>query len=114
MAVCGPSSSGKSTCVSILIEALKKMFSRKNTSCSYKHDHVNILATSDLNFMFGFTNDFGDWVDGVVPNLLKKAGQNFSRHTCSTWITLDGPLHDYWCYKLKALIGQEKVHSVLL
>lgn len=109
VAVCGPSSSGKSTCVSILIEALKKMFSRKNTSCSYKHDHVNILATSDLNFMFGFTNDFGDWVDGVVPNLLKKAGQNFSRHTCSTWITLDGPLHDYWCYKLKALIGQEKV-----
>ena len=76
---------------------------------SYKHEQLNVLAVRDLSLMFGYIDGTGDWVDGVFTALMKKANQQLAGHKISTWISLDGPLHDGWCCKLRSLIESSKV-----
>lgn len=109
--VCGDSMSGKSTIVSTLIEALRQMDMQSYEECSmsYKHEHITVLAVSSLDQMFGYTNAVNEWVEGVFTVAMKKANQRLVMHTLCTWITLDGPLCDEWCFHLESLLNQSKV-----
>ena len=78
---------------------------------SYKHEQLNVLAVSQLKLMFGYLDQSDDWVDGVFTWLMRKANQQLAVHKICTWITLDGPLHDDWCCKLRNLVQSSKVTS---
>lgn len=73
---------------------------------------MNVLAVSSLHQMFGHMNTSNEWVDGVFTVAMKKANQQLIMHKLSTWITLDGPLCDEWCWYLESLLNDSKVGSI--
>lgn len=109
--MCGGSQNGKSTIVSTLMESLRRLTSQtsKDSSLSYKHEHINVLAVTSLDQMFGYMNSANEWVDGIFTTVMKKSNQQLTTHKLSTWITLDGPLRDGWCLYLESLINESKV-----
>lgn len=109
--LCGGSKSGKSTIVSTLIESLRQLVTQtsKESSLSYKQEHINVLAVPSLDQMFGHVNSADEWVDGVFTVVMKKANQKLIMHKLSTWITLDGPLCEGWCLYLESLLNESKV-----
>uniref|UniRef100_A0A7M5WVD3 Uncharacterized protein n=2 Tax=Clytia hemisphaerica TaxID=252671 RepID=A0A7M5WVD3_9CNID len=110
--ICGQSKTGKSTLVQILIQSLGILAEEtdKENHITYHQEHINVLAVSSLEQIFGCINEAGDWVNGVFTVALKKANQSLLQHKQSTWITLDGPLHDGWCSALNGLFEQRKVY----
>ena len=45
---------------------------------------------------------------------MKKANQHLLKNKLSTWVTLDGPLHEEWCASMNGLFNRDKVTIVLL
>lgn len=77
---------------------------------AYHHEHINVLAVSSLDQMFGCINEANDgWDDGIFTALVKKANQNLLKNKLSTWVSLDGPLLDEWCASMNGLFNKEKV-----
>jgi hypothetical protein len=111
--LCGGSQTGKSTVVRILLESLRQLAQQrdKENHMSYRHQHINVLAVSSLNQMFGCINEADEWVDGIFTVTMKKANQHLLKHKLSTWITLDGALHDGWCSYMNGLFSDEKVST---
>ena len=57
--LCGKSQTGKSTMVEVLLHALRKHTREydRDSQMAYHHEHINVLAVSSLNQMFGTIND---------------------------------------------------------
>ncbi|XP_075124385.1 uncharacterized protein LOC142197756 [Leptodactylus fuscus] len=100
----GPSASGKSSCISILLQALNHI---KVSSGGVPHKSVKIhpLSVDNRTLMFGGQNASHMWQDGVISYLWKKA----IRSTCNTWLWFDGPLNSSWADNFNSVLGPEKV-----
>ena len=57
--MCGKSQTGKSTMVEVLLHSLRKHTREhdRDSQMAYHHEHINVLAVSSLNQMFGTIND---------------------------------------------------------
>ena len=97
-----------------MIDSLKELAAKSHKILqSYKQVHINVLSVANLKLMFGYMDENCEWVDGVFTTIMKKANQQLTVHKSSTWITLDGPLHDEWCSALKTLVKEDKVRKFL-
>lgn len=112
--VAGPPGTGKSSCISGLVETLSEcsLMKHKNTG-SQMHTHrlqrINPLAVSDPALMFGKVNSSSDFEDGIFTAYFRKANKEHSVHKMTTWICLDAPLHQGWAEFLSSALDKGEV-----
>ncbi|XP_068137634.1 dynein axonemal heavy chain 5-like isoform X2 [Hyperolius riggenbachi] len=102
--VAGPPASGKSSCISILVQALNHL-QVSNEEPAHKIVRINPLSVDDRALMFGGMNASNMWQDGVVTYMWKKAIRNH----CNTWMWFDGQLSCNWTDNFNSVLGEEKV-----
>ena len=99
--------------VQVLLHSLRKHTREhdRDSQMAYQHEHINVLGVSSLDQMFGTINEAsgGDWEDGIFTAVMKKANQHLLKNKLTTWVTLDGPLHEEWCASMNGLFNREKV-----
>ncbi|XP_069830783.1 uncharacterized protein [Dendropsophus ebraccatus] len=102
--VAGPPASGKSSCISTLVQALNHI-QISNGEASHKIMKIHPLSVDNMTLMFGGQNASHMWQDGVISYLWKKAIRNH----CTTWLWFDGPLNGSWADNFSSVLGPEKV-----
>lgn len=116
--VAGPPGTGKSSCISGLVETLSEcsLIKHKNTG-SQMHTHklqrINPLGVSDPALMFGKVNSSSDFEDGIFTAYFRKANKEHSVHKMTTWICLDAPLHQGWAEFLSSALDKGQVRTIL-
>ena len=116
--VAGPPGTGKSSCISGLVETLSEcsLTKHKNTG-SQMHTHklqrINPLAVSDPALMFGKVNSSSDFEDGIFTAYFRKANKDHSVHKMTTWLCLDAPLHQGWAEFLSSALDKGEVMTCL-
>ncbi|XP_048577711.1 dynein axonemal heavy chain 8 isoform X3 [Nematostella vectensis] len=116
--VAGPPGTGKSSCISALIETLTECSATKHKNTgSPMHTHklqkVYPLGVSDPALMFGRINTSGDFEDGIFTAYWRKANKEHSVHQMTTWICLDAPLHHGWAEMLSSVLDNGGYLSLL-
>ncbi|XP_068697910.1 dynein axonemal heavy chain 8-like [Montipora foliosa] len=111
--VAGPPGTGKSSCISGLVETLSEcsLIKHKNTGSqihSHKLQRINPLSVSDPSLMFGKVNASSDFEDGIFTAYFRKANKEHSVHKMTTWICLDAPLHHEWAEFLSSALDKGK------
>ena len=112
--VAGPPGTGKSSCISGLVETLSEcsLIKHKNTGSpmhSHKLQRINPLGVSDPALMFGKVNSASDFEDGIFTAYFRKANKEHSVHKMTTWICLDAPLHHGWSEFLSSALDKGQV-----
>ncbi|XP_077137822.1 dynein axonemal heavy chain 5-like [Ranitomeya variabilis] len=102
--VAGPPASGKSSCISVLIQALNHI-QVSSGETSHKIVKVHPLSVDNRTLMFGGQNTSHMWQDGVISYLWKKAIRNH----CNSWLWFDGPLNSSWADNFNSVLGPENV-----
>lgn len=116
--VAGPPGTGKSSCISGLVETLSEcsLIKHKNTG-SQMHTHklqrINPPGVSDPALMFGKVNSSSDFEDGIFTAYFRKANKEHSVHKMTTWICLDAPLHQGWAEFLSSALDKGQVRTIL-
>lgn len=116
--VAGPPGTGKSSCISGLVETLSEcsLTKHKNTG-SQMHTHklqrINPLAVSDPALMFGKVNSSSDFEDGIFTAYFRKANKDHSVHKMTTWLCLDAPLHQGWAEFLSSALDKGEYLNLL-
>lgn len=110
----GPPGTGKSSCISGLVETLSEcsLIKHKNTGSpmhSHKLQRINPLGVSDPALMFGKVNSASDFEDGIFTAYFRKANKEHSVHKMTTWICLDAPLHHGWSEFLSSALDKGQV-----
>lgn len=113
--VAGGPGTGKSSCISSLVEALTRcsLVKHGNTGCqvhTHKLQKINPLAVSDPSLMFGYVGSSSDWIDGIFTFYWKKANKEHNVHRTTTWLCLDAPLHQGWAENLSSVLDNGKVN----
>ncbi|KAJ1151043.1 hypothetical protein NDU88_003830 [Pleurodeles waltl] len=113
--VAGPPGSGKSTCISALIQALNLLATSQQQSApglqdpekatAHKLVKINPLSVDKFSHMFGYQTSSHAWLDGVVTYIWRRALRSHS----NTWICFDGPLSACWADSFNSALGPEKV-----
>ncbi|XP_078503742.1 dynein axonemal heavy chain 5-like [Lissotriton helveticus] len=113
--VAGPPGSGKSTCISALIQALNLLSTSQQQSApgmqdpekatAHKLVKINPLSVDNFSLMFGYQTSSHAWLDGVVTYIWRRALRSHS----NTWICFDGPLSACWADSFNSALGPEKV-----
>lgn len=112
--VAGSPGTGKSSCISALIDTLTECsnIKHKNTG-SPMHNHklqrIYPLGVSDPALVFGHINSNGDFEDGIFTSYWRKANKDHSVHKMTTWICLDAPLHHGWAETLNSVLDKGQV-----
>ncbi|KAM8953036.1 dynein axonemal heavy chain 5-like [Pelodytes ibericus] len=102
--VAGPPASGKSSCISALVQALNHL-QVSTEEPVHKLVKINPLSLDNDTLMFGVQSPSHVWKDGIVTYAWKKAIRNHS----STWIWFDGHLSSSWADNFNSVLGPEKV-----
>ncbi|KAM4043310.1 dynein axonemal heavy chain 5-like isoform 1-T1 [Anomaloglossus baeobatrachus] len=102
--VAGPPASGKSSCISILVQALNHI-QVSSGEASHKIVKIHPLSVDNSTLMFGGHNASHMWQDGVISYLWKKAIRNH----CNSWLWFDGPLNSSWADNFNSVLGPENV-----
>lgn len=115
--VAGPPGTGKSSCISALVETLSEcsLIKHKNTGSqmhSHKLQRINPLSVSDPAVMFGKVNVSNDFEDGIFTAYFRKANKGHSVHKMTTWICLDAPLHHEWAEFLSSTLDKGQYLSL--
>ena len=110
----GPPGTGKSSCISGLVETLSEcsLIKHKNTGSpmhSHKLQRINPLGVSDPALMFGKVDSASDFEDGIFTAYFRKANKEHSVHKMTTWICLDAPLHHGWSEFLSSALDKGQV-----
>ncbi|CAH3196290.1 unnamed protein product, partial [Porites evermanni] len=116
--VAGPPGTGKSSCISGLVETLSEcsLIKHKNTGSpmhSHKLQRINPLGVSDPALMFGKVNSASDFEDGIFTAYFRKANKEHSVHKMTTWICLDAPLHHGWSEFLSSALDKGQYLNLL-
>jgi dynein heavy chain len=97
--VAGTCGSGKTSCIRTLASGLSA-YSAGHVGCHtnkqallYKTHHINPVATSSLSYIFGCIDSSGNWQEGILTLLLKKA---LKSQNVVTWLCFDGPSVADW------------------
>ncbi|XP_063775387.1 uncharacterized protein LOC134910927 [Pseudophryne corroboree] len=101
--VAGPPASGKSACISTLVQALNHL-QVSSEEPSHKIVKINPLSVDNGTLMFGGQNSSHTWQDGIVTYVWKKAIRNH----CNTWLWFDGQLTCSWADNFNSVLGPEK------
>nr|DBA26446.1 TPA: hypothetical protein GDO54_010703 [Pyxicephalus adspersus] len=102
--VAGPPASGKSSCISMLLQALNYI-KVSSDEPAHKIVKINPLSVDNGTLMFGGQNTSHMWQDGVITYVWKKAIRNH----CNTWLWFDGQLTCSWADNFNSVLGPEKV-----
>lgn len=89
--------------------ALAKHDSAGTQVHTHKLQRINPLAVSDLSLVFGKLCPNGDWIDGIFTYYWRKANKQHNVHETTTWLCLDGPLHESWAENLSSVLDSGKV-----
>lgn len=82
--VAGGPGSGKSSCITSLVETLARwsLVKHGNTGAQvhvHKLHRINPLAVSDLSLVFGHLGQNGDWLDGIFTSYWRKGNATNSK-----------------------------------
>ncbi|XP_053567991.1 uncharacterized protein LOC128657631 [Bombina bombina] len=102
--VAGPPGSGKSSCITALVQALNHL-QLSVEDPAHKLVKINPLTVDSSTSMFGTKNNSGIWEDGIVTYVWKRALQSHR----NTWMWLDGHLSSSWADNFNSVLGTEKV-----
>ena len=113
----GGPGSGKTSCITSLVDTLARwsLVKHGNTGAqvhAHKLQRINPLAVSDLSLMFGQLGANGDWLDGIFTSYWRKANKEHNVHRTTTWLCLDGPLHQGWAENLSSVLDNGKVRTI--
>ena len=103
----GDSSSGKSTILRILLEALLLMH-EDNQDNNFKVDCevINPGALS-VNRIYGFIDEVtGQWKDGVCSEIIRRFAEN--QDSTQKWLIIDSNVHFSWIEKLETALDDNK------
>nr|CAB3238692.1 dynein heavy chain 8, axonemal-like [Phallusia mammillata] len=110
--VAGPAGTGKSSLISVLVDALCLLPHNHGSGrasspalSSHKLQRLNPMTVDDVSLMFGSVNHSNEWVDGILTHAWRKANRNQS----TTWLCLDGPLVTCWADRLNSVLDGHKV-----
>ncbi|XP_029452717.1 dynein gamma chain, flagellar outer arm-like [Rhinatrema bivittatum] len=114
--VAGPPGSGKSMCISVLLQALSLLPSIQQEEAlpgadgtakvtAHKLVKINPFSADSVASMFGTQTSSRLWVDGIVTYVWRRAMRSHS----NTWICFDGPLSSSWADNFSSVLGPEKV-----
>ncbi|EGD79261.1 hypothetical protein PTSG_09985 [Salpingoeca rosetta] len=67
-------------------------------------EHRLYPAAIGTKQLFGFAPSKDEWVDGIVPMLLRQAASESGKHTIH-WIVFDGPCDNAWAHFLRRCLG---------
>ncbi|CAK8694917.1 unnamed protein product [Clavelina lepadiformis] len=109
--IAGPAGTGKSSIISVLVDALCLLPHNHGTGranspglSSHKLQRLNPMTVDDESLMFGSVNHSNEWVDGILTHAWRKANRNQS----TTWLCLDGPLVSSWADHFNSALGGSK------
>jgi len=122
--LCGPSSTGKTSTLNVLVDALTELgketattqtgfqsgifYQGANMASSHKIKRINPSAIDDEALLFGTLSKSGEFVDGLLTYSLRKTARNQS----TTWLCLDGHISPAWSDNFNSIFDSD-VHLQL-
>lgn len=98
----GPTSSGKTTIMTILTESLSECGERP-----YRITRMNPKAITEKE-MYGVKSEISDdWIPGVFSTLWQKCNARNSKF--NMWLTCDGPVDAIWIENLNTVLDDNKI-----
>jgi dynein heavy chain len=107
----GSSMTGKSTCASVLAEALTLLKDTDATNPYYREVVQSILnpKSVSMNALYGAANSVGEWSDGLVPYLVRLASSAAETSQARRWIQFDGPVDAIWIENMNTVLDDNKM-----
>jgi dynein heavy chain, axonemal len=97
----GPVGAGKSTCLSILGDALSDVLGVKHIM--HKLNPKSFTSKE----MYGVKNFSGEWTKGIFSELWRKVNKKENKNI--NWIVCDGPVDAIWIENLNTVLDDNKV-----
>lgn len=117
--LCGPSSTGKTSTLNVLVDALTEIGKESaasianqsnsvfnqglSISASHKIKRLNPSAIDDESLLFGTLSKTSEFVDGLLTYTLRKTSRNQS----TTWLCLDGQILPAWSDNFNSFFDTE-------
>lgn len=76
----------------------------KDMEMPFHREHRLYPAATGLQQLFGFSPSHNEWVDGIVPTLIRQASTESGKHTIH-WIVFDGPCDAGWVHFLRRCLS---------
>ena len=99
----GPTCSGKTTIINILIEALSSLHDNKK----YIIQRLNPKAFTSQE-MYGVKNFAGEWTPGIFSEIWRKANEKKPNRPIY-WLVCDGPVDAIWIENLNTVLDDNMV-----
>jgi dynein heavy chain len=100
---------GKTSVASILAEALTSLKDADPTNPFYREVVQYILnpKSVSMNALYGAANTVGEWQDGLVPWLVRKAVGDEA--DTRKWVQFDGPVDAIWIENMNTVLDDNKM-----
>jgi len=107
----GSSMTGKSTCASVLAEALGSLKDADPSNPYFREVVQSILNPKSVSMdaLYGAANSVGEWQDGLVPYLVRQARSAADTSSARRWIQFDGPVDAIWIENMNTVLDDNKM-----
>lgn len=102
----GPTGGGKTSNYYVLRDAITSLAAQRKGSFTSVHTHILNPKSITMDQLYGYANDTGEWIDGVLAYLVRECvrDQSADKH----WVMFDGPVDALWIESMNTVLDDNK------
>ena len=102
----GPTGGGKTSNYYVLRDAMTALHAQKKPGFYPVHTHILNPKSITMGQLYGFSNDTGEWIDGVLAYIVRECvrDQSLDKH----WVMFDGPVDALWIESMNTVLDDNK------
>ena len=102
----GPTGGGKTSNYYVLRDAITSLSVQKKPGFTPVHTHILNPKSITMGQLYGFSNETGEWIDGVLAYIVRECvrDQSLDKH----WIMFDGPVDALWIESMNTVLDDNK------
>ena len=102
----GPTGGGKTSNYYVLRDAISNLALKRRPGFKTVHTHILNPKSITMGQLYGFSNDTGEWMDGILAYIVRECVRDQSQD--KHWIMFDGPVDALWIESMNTVLDDNK------